>query len=237
MQRRNGKGLVAITPPGTHMSNDDHDHEKSHSRFNQRSLGVTNRIWAILLLFLFIVILTQYALPNNNNATHNSLRYNYINTALKSKNYLNKTKTKQEGVEPNPFEFCPVFGPGDEIGKKYGSLTLSLSRLHLGSGGRVQRVIHKALLGQPITISVLGGSGTYSHLPSYFSFIWSLQCLLAMAQVTILSPHTVTPPVSFGGGILFSLTPLRNSRMEPCVKPTRLILGIATAIIYRMSQT
>ena len=162
MQRRTGKGLAHIAPPTPHnlhhLLPDMSPSEKS-SRFNQRSFGVTNRIWAILLLFLFIVTFTHYALPSGN--THNTLhRHNYLNTGLKSKNYLNKT---HEGSEPNPFGFCPVFGPGDEIGKKYGPLPLSQSRLHLGSGGRVQRVIHKALLGQPITISVLGGSGAYTH--------------------------------------------------------------------------
>jgi hypothetical protein len=61
--------------------------------------------------------------------------------------------------EGNPFDFCPVFGPGDRIGSKYGQLVMSQSRVHLGSGARVQKVIHRALLGQPVTISVLGGSG------------------------------------------------------------------------------
>lgn len=236
MQRRNGKGLAHITPPTGHHHGrltEMSPSEKS-SRFNQRSLGVTNRIWAILLLFLFIIIFTHYALPSNN--THNTHRYNYLDTGLKSKNYLNKTR---EGPEPNPFEFCPVFGPGDEIGKKYGPLTLSQSRLHLGSGGRVQRVIHKALLGQPITISVLGGSGTCTHLlpsilPTDLPFICSLQCLPVTAQGTILFLKTVTPPVSFGGGTLFSLTQLLSSRMEQCVKPIRHTLGIAMGIIYRM---
>lgn len=154
MQRRVGKGLAHIAPPaGQHSSPMSPSSEKS-SRLNHRFCGVTNRIWVILILFLFIVGFTHFILPN----THNTPppRFNYPASGLKAKNYLNKT---QEGQEPNPFDFCPVFGPGDEIGKKYGPLTLSQSRLHLGSGGRVQRVIHKALLGQPVTISVLGGSG------------------------------------------------------------------------------
>lgn len=163
MQRRTGKGLAHIAPPAGHHHNpsDMSPSSEKSSRLNQRSFGVTNRIWAIIFLFLFIVTFTHYALPSNNNHNNATHRYNYLNTGLKSKNYLNKT---QEGPEPNPFEFCPVFGPGDEIGKRYGPLTLSQSRLHLGSGGRVQRVIHKALLGQPVTISVLGGSGTCTHL-------------------------------------------------------------------------
>jgi hypothetical protein len=126
------------------------------SRLNQRSLGVTNRVWAIILLFLFIIGFTRWILPTQNEPQP---RFNH-SIGLKAKNYLNKTQIE---IEPNPFNFCPVFGPGDEIGKKYGALTLSQSRLHLGSGGRIQRVIHKALLGQPVTMSVLGGSVSACH--------------------------------------------------------------------------
>jgi hypothetical protein len=60
---------------------------------------------------------------------------------------------------PNPFDFCPVYGPGDEIGLKHGAATLGRTRLHLGTGARVQRVLNRALTGQPVTISILGGSG------------------------------------------------------------------------------
>lgn len=123
------------------------------SRLNQRSFGVTNRIWAIIALFIFIVSFTRYILPPVGPG-HAGTGVRFPQSALKAKNYLNRT-----GMEGNPFEFCPVFGPGDEIGRKYGGMTLSQTRLHLGSGGRIQRVIHKALLGQPVTISVLGGSG------------------------------------------------------------------------------
>lgn len=153
MQRRAGKGM-AIAPPTGQFPSMLPSSEKT-SRLNQRSFGVTNRIWLIVSLFLFIVTFTNYILPAHHAPQP---RFNYSTSGLKSKNYLNKTQVQNE---PNPFEFCPVFGPGDEIGMKYGALTLSQSRLHLGSGGRVQRVIHKALLGQPVTISVLGGSGEH----------------------------------------------------------------------------
>lgn len=152
MQRRSGKGLAHIAPPiGQHFSS--MSLSKKPSRLNQRSLGVTNRVWAIIILFLFIIGFIHYILPAQNVPQP---RFNHPTMGLKAKNYLNKTQIE---IEPNPFDFCPVFGPGDEIGKKYGPLTLSQSRLHLGSGGRIHRVIHKALLGQPVTISVLGGSG------------------------------------------------------------------------------
>lgn len=84
---------------------------------------------------------------------------NYSNADLKAKNYFNTTE-----VGPNPFTFCPAYNLGDELGNMYGALTLAKSRLHLGTGGRVQRVLTKALAGHPVTISVLGGSGDYRNL-------------------------------------------------------------------------
>ena len=144
MQRR--KGQAHISPPSSSPSSAMSD--EKHSRLNQRNFGVKNRIWLILFLFVFIVSLTHYVLP----ATP---KYEPFSTVhLKSKNYLNNTVQ-----EPNPFEFCPVYGPGDALGAKYGALTLSQSRMHLGSSARVNRVINRALAGQPVTISVLGGSG------------------------------------------------------------------------------
>jgi hypothetical protein len=126
------------------------DNEKV-SRLNQRSLGVTNRIWLILGLFLFLLTFTHYIVPT---ATPTPT-YTFSNLNLTPKNYLNASE-----AGPNPFDFCPVYGPGDEIGLKHGAVALGKSRLHLGSGARVQRVLNKALTGQPVTISILGGSGT-----------------------------------------------------------------------------
>jgi hypothetical protein len=74
--------------------------------------------------------------------------------------YLNASAS-----DPAPFEFCPVFGPGDEIAERRGQWGLLKSRLHMGSGARVQKVIQKAMAGQPITISVLGGSGESQRSP------------------------------------------------------------------------
>lgn len=62
-----------------------------------------------------------------------------------------------------PFAFCPVFGPNDEIAQERGQYSLMRSRTHLGSGARIQRIIHKAMAGQPVHISVLGGSVTACH--------------------------------------------------------------------------
>ncbi|KAG8687111.1 cap64-like protein [Ceratobasidium sp. 423] len=72
--------------------------------------------------------------------------------------YLNASK-----ADPAPFDFCPIFGPGDELATKYGAAALARSRLHAGTGARVQRVVHKALSGLPVTISVLGGSISACH--------------------------------------------------------------------------
>lgn len=130
------------------------DSDEKGSRLNQRSFGVTNRIWIILSLFLFLITFTHYALP----ASHDvSPHYPYSNSHLKSKNYLNTSD-----VESNPFEFCPIYGPGDEVGAKYGALALSQSRMHLGSGARIHRVLNRALAGQPVTISIIGGSGQWT---------------------------------------------------------------------------
>jgi hypothetical protein len=132
------------------------DSEKT-SRLSQRSFGVTNRIWLIVSLFLFIVVLTHFALP-----TQHLPEQPYSAANLNPKNYLNGSDT-----EPNPFEFCPPYGPGDHLGVKYGTQVLSKSRMHLGSGDRIQHVLNRALAGLPVTISILGGSGTVH--PSYTS--------------------------------------------------------------------
>ncbi|GJJ14705.1 hypothetical protein Clacol_008972 [Clathrus columnatus] len=82
----------------------------------------------------------------------------YPNSNLIPKDYLNTTEDT-----PPPFDFCPIYGPGDVLAQKYGAHTLLKSKLHLGSGARVQKVIRKALSGLPVTISVLGGSISACH--------------------------------------------------------------------------
>lgn len=155
MQRRTGKAQAHIAAPVQNANGMGSDAQKT-SRLNQRSLGVTHRIWLIIALFLFLLAFTQFALPSTHPAPRRDL---FSNAHLTPKNYLNDS-----GAGPNPFPFCPVFGPGDDIGAKYGALTLSQSRVHLGSGARVQRVINRALHGQPVTISIIGGSGTPASL-------------------------------------------------------------------------
>jgi hypothetical protein len=81
-------------------------------------------------------------------------QYSTSSGFLTPKDYLNASAT-----DPAPFEFCPVFGPGDTVAERRGQWPLLKSRIHTGSGARIQRVIQKAMAGMPITVSVLGGSG------------------------------------------------------------------------------
>lgn len=158
MQRRSGlgKGLARISPPNQHrltgMGSDS-----ANNRWNQRALGVTNRIWAIIFAFILILGLSRFISPSTQESPHLG---SFTTDGLVPKNYLHDANylIGNASDTPNPFDFCPVFGPNDGIAEKYGVVALAQSRLHLGSGGRVHRVIHKALLGQPVTMSVLGGS-------------------------------------------------------------------------------
>lgn len=126
------------------------DGDKSRRR---RLLG-GNRAWLIVVVLGAILTVTYFL--QGPSASKLSNTPTYSNSHLNAKNYLNVTD-----LGPNPFEFCPSYGPGDELGEKYGSNLLSQSRMNLGSGARVQRVLNKALAGQPVTISVLGGSSAY----------------------------------------------------------------------------
>ncbi len=153
MQRRSGKGVAHIAPP-LGPSRMGLDSEKATSRLNQKTIGVTNRIWLILILFLALILLTKSILPSE----PQDPRHKLLHTDLKPKNYLNITDGNTI-----PFAFCPALGPGDELATKYDALTLSKTRLHMGSGARVQRVITRALAGLPVTISVIGGSGEHLH--------------------------------------------------------------------------
>lgn len=144
MQRRAGRGQAHISPPQQqHMGPDP---EKA----NGRPMGIRNRKWILLFIVIFIITATLFIWPISGSG---GVAQIYSNADLKAKNYFNAS----EG-DPNPFSFCPNFGPDDVLGKKYGAVTLSKSRFHLGSGERIQRVLNRALAGQPVTISVLGGS-------------------------------------------------------------------------------
>lgn len=157
MQRRPVKS-AHISPPSRSSSLESMGSDEKVPRMQRRSLGVTNRIWLVLAFFVLVLFFTRYVAPSTETSQARN-RHKLIfsgGSSAKPKNYLNVTDD-----EPSPFDFCPIFGPGDELASKYGSLTLSQTRLHLGSGARVQRVIQKALLGLPVTFSVVGGSSEY----------------------------------------------------------------------------
>lgn len=84
-------------------------------------------------------------------------------TNLRPRNYLSTNVNQTLEELPNPFQFCPVGGPNDRLSEKYGATNLLRTRLHAGSGARVQRVLRRAMSGLPITISILGGSVSACH--------------------------------------------------------------------------
>ena len=153
MQRRAGRGQAHISPPQQYMGSDQ---EKAYGRH----MGIRNRKCILLFLVIFIIAATLFIFPLNGSGSMTQI---YSNADLKPKNYFNSSED-----DPNPFPFCPNYGPEDELGLKYGAVTLSKTRFHIGSGDRIQRVLNRALAGQPVTISVLGGSGKllfFFHTP------------------------------------------------------------------------
>lgn len=165
MQRRTvGKGQAHISLPKDSSRMGGEDSEKL-SRLGRRNFGVTNRIWIILSLVVSVLIISRYIFgPSSSSSTGG---HRLLSSDLKPKNYLNTTELQHREY---PFAFCPVYGDGDEVGKKYGALALTKTRLHLGSGARIQRVVNKAMSGLPVTISVVGGSGMSRAVPVFMSF-------------------------------------------------------------------
>jgi hypothetical protein len=169
MQRRTAKNTAHIAPPtpGIPTSAILSSIDKQPSRLNQRTLGLPNRIWLILTLFLSIIFFTRLILPSHHSDASSYYLRSHPATyepTLHPINYLNLSDPDNEALQ-NPFPFCPTFDKGDTLAEKYGPLAISKSWLHLGSGARVQQVIHKALLGQPVTISIIGGSGEHVLRP------------------------------------------------------------------------
>ncbi|KAI0267349.1 hypothetical protein BC834DRAFT_822480 [Gloeopeniophorella convolvens] len=166
MQRRTVKSSAHIAPPtpGLPPSEILASADKPPSRLGQRTLGLPNRIWLILALFLSVLLFTRLVLPSHAPDAAYYLRNHpaAYAAALHPTNYLNLSDPDGEPAQ-NPFPFCPTFGKGDDLAEKYGALAVSKSWLHLGSGARVQQVVHKALLGQPVTISIIGGSISSCH--------------------------------------------------------------------------
>lgn len=124
-------------------------------------LGFPPRIIIFFSLLLTILYLTgAISLPHSSSlsssssghaGSHHGVTHSHL---LTPHDYLNASLS-----EPAPFAFCPLYGPGDEVANRRGQVNLLKTRLHTGTGARVQKVVRKALSGAPLTISVLGASG------------------------------------------------------------------------------
>ncbi|ORY28979.1 capsular associated protein [Naematelia encephala] len=114
--------------------------------------GISNRIWLLLVGLISLFTFSRFLSASEHLSPYST------GALLSSKDYLNASAS-----DPAPFDFCPVFGPNDTIAERRGQWGLLRSRLHLGSGARIQRVVQKGMAGQPITISVLGGSVSACH--------------------------------------------------------------------------
>ncbi|KAF9452137.1 hypothetical protein P691DRAFT_661721 [Macrolepiota fuliginosa MF-IS2] len=128
--------------------------DEKHRRTASRTFGVANPVWLIVVLVVVTILLVHRLLPGPSPPPLPS----YASADLKPKNYLNAPASAQ-----NPFPFCPTNGPSDTLAAKYGAGTLSQTRSQLGSGYRIQRVLKRALSGQQVTISIIGGSISACH--------------------------------------------------------------------------
>lgn len=166
MQRRRNPRIASPLRAHGSMAHDDEKRPGSTSR---------THIGLIVVGLLTTIFLVHRLLPGPSSPPLPS----YASADLKPKNYLNTTT----GVPQNPFPFCPPNGPTDKMAVKYGAGALAQTRTHLGTGYRTQRVLKRALAGQPVTFSIIGGSSTscltslarisLSHsLHSYFAFFF-----------------------------------------------------------------
>jgi hypothetical protein len=95
--------------------------------------SASGRIWGLVIGICALIIITKLF------ASHSTDNHSFYNQdALHPINYFNTS-----GSPAPPFQFCPTHGPGDVVGNKYGAHAMARSRLHLGSGARVQRLIHR----------------------------------------------------------------------------------------------
>lgn len=114
------------------------------------------RVLIIVVGLVSLFFITKIFLPSDHSFSIGGGHQVQRTEQLVARNYLNISSST-----PAPFDFCPIYGPGDPVAAKYGGHNLARGRIHMGSGARVQRVMHKALSGLPVTISVLGGSGAF----------------------------------------------------------------------------
>ncbi|KAL1407722.1 hypothetical protein Q8F55_007155 [Vanrija albida] len=120
------------------------------------AFGLSKRLWTVVagLVGLFILSRLVGSTPEESPVGHYTARAGLLSAA----DFQNASLS-----DPPPFPFCPVFGPGDPVAERRGQVPLLKSRLHVGTGARVQRVLQKAMAGHPVTISVLGGSVSACH--------------------------------------------------------------------------
>ena len=146
---RSGAARISLTASPGLGSHSEKTAKLSGSFFN-----LPKRVWLILLFVFVILVFTRFALPSANSPSP----VRWTNANLTPVNYFNDSYV-QNG--PDPFGFCPEGAEGDTLAAKYGASVLSQTRLHMGSGARIQRVVQRALRGESVTISVIGGSGMY----------------------------------------------------------------------------
>ncbi|WWC65441.1 uncharacterized protein I303_108059 [Kwoniella dejecticola CBS 10117] len=123
---------------------------KNNYGFTGNKFGLSQKGWITVTGFVGLILLLKLMFSGSSEDPH----HHVLDQAhLIPRDYLNNSL-----ADPAPFEFCPVFGPGDAIAARRGQLELLKSRLHTGTNARVQRVLQKAMSGSSITLSVLGGS-------------------------------------------------------------------------------
>lgn len=223
--------LRISSPPGSHSSLGARDDEKPR-RAASRTLGVANRVWLIVLGVLVTILLLHRLLPGPSKSPLPS----YASGDLHPKNYFNASSSTSP--PPNPFAFCPSNGPSDELAARYGASPLSQTRRFQGTGYRIQRVLRRALSGQPVTISVIGGSSASSSQSLVQTYSdCALQYLHATAQAITQSLPNAMCQSSSTGGTPSSHIPRRKSQTVLCGGRVPTTSVFAVRIIFRTLQT
>jgi len=168
------KSLRISSLPSRHPSLGTQEDKKAR-RGPSRTLGITNRVWLVIILVFATTLLLHHFLPGRSPSPLPS----YASNDLLPKNYLNSSSWTSP--PPNPFPFCPSNGPSDTLAAKYGTALHSRTRNFQGTGYRIQRVLRRALSGQPVTISVIGGSSASSLVRS----LPELACLIILCSIRV----------------------------------------------------
>ncbi|KAF8330783.1 uncharacterized protein EI90DRAFT_3059256 [Cantharellus anzutake] len=135
------------------------NHSSSSRSSKALHQSLTPRITIFLLIVFILFLFTRLSLfPSESSSRAFDVAPRGLYRHFSPRDYLNESAN-----DPAPFHFCPIYGPGDVLAKKYRAVNLQKSVLNRGSGTRIHRVIHKAMRGLPVTISVLGGSVSSCH--------------------------------------------------------------------------